>query len=216
MLCYDKSISPLTKVCQRIFICFLQQFFQNVLLLFHLYAIIAVYIDEFAVSERFFMNENQKDDIYYMRRALELARKAYDMGEVPVGAVAVWEGEIVGEGMNLRETGKNALLHAEIGAIDSACKKLGGWRLHKCTLYVTLEPCPMCAGAIINSRVRRVVFGAREERAGAFGSITDINSLPLNHRAEVTSGVLEQECKALMQDFFADLREKRKKSSSDQ
>ena len=157
------------------------------------------------------MNEIQKDDIFYMNRALELARQAFDMGEVPVGAVAVWEGEIVGEGMNLRETEKNALAHAELVAIDNACKRLGGWRLHKCTLYVTLEPCPMCAGAIVNSRVRRVVFGAREERAGAFGSVTDINTLPLNHRAEVCPGVLEEECRALMQDFFKKLRDKRSK-----
>ncbi|MBR5309674.1 MAG: tRNA adenosine(34) deaminase TadA [Oscillospiraceae bacterium] len=146
----------------------------------------------------------------YMREALLLAKKAFDMGEVPVGAVAVWDGEIVGRGMNLRETDKNALRHAEIMAIDEACKKLGGWRLWKCDLYVTLEPCPMCAGAIINSRVKRVIYGAADKKAGSCGSLTNLFEMPYNHKPELISGVLEEECSALLSDFFAKLREKRK------
>ncbi|MBQ5357587.1 MAG: nucleoside deaminase, partial [Oscillospiraceae bacterium] len=113
-------------------------------------------------------------DEEYMREALSLAEKAFELGEVPVGAVAVWEGRIVGRGMNLRETDKNALRHAEIMAIDEACKNLGGWRRWKCDLYVTLEPCPMCAGAIINSRVKRVIYGASDPKAGSCGSLTNL------------------------------------------
>ncbi len=146
----------------------------------------------------------------YMREALALAREAFEMGEVPVGAVAVWDGKIVGRGMNRRETDKNALRHAEISAIDEACRILGGWRLWKCDLYVTLEPCPMCAGAIINSRVRRVIYGAADKKAGSCGSVADMFALPYNHRPEVTSGVLEEECSALLTEFFARLREKRR------
>lgn len=146
----------------------------------------------------------------YMREALLLAKKAFDMGEVPVGAVAVWDGEIVGRGMNLRETDKNALRHAEIMAIDEACKKLGGWRLWKCDLYVTLEPCPMCAGAIINSRIKRVIYGAADKKAGSCGSLTNLFEIPYNHKPELVSGVLEKECSALLSEFFVKLREKRK------
>ncbi len=145
-----------------------------------------------------------------MREALSLAKKAFELGEVPVGAVAVWEGEIVGRGMNLRETDKNALRHAEIMAIEEACKKLGGWRLWKCDLYVTLEPCPMCTGAIINSRIKRVVYGASDPKAGSCGSLVNLFDLPYNHKPEVTKGVLEDECSALLSEFFAKLREKRK------
>lgn len=146
----------------------------------------------------------------YMREALSLAKKAFELGEVPVGAVAVWEGEIVGRGMNLRETDKNALRHAEIMAIEEACKKLGGWRLWKCDLYVTLEPCPMCTGAIINSRIKRVVYGASDPKAGSCGSLVNLFDLPYNHKPEVTKGVLEDECSALLSEFFAKLRKKRK------
>ncbi|MBQ8595291.1 MAG: tRNA adenosine(34) deaminase TadA [Oscillospiraceae bacterium] len=149
----------------------------------------------------------------YMREALSLAKKAFELGEVPVGAVAVWEGKIVGRGMNLRETDKNALRHAEIAAIDGACKNLGGWRLWKCDLYVTLEPCPMCAGAIINSRIKRVVYGASDPKAGSCGSLANLFELPYNHKPEVTSGVLEKECSEILSDFFAKLREKRKKEN---
>ena len=146
-----------------------------------------------------------------MREALALAKKAFEMGEVPVGAVAVWDGKIVGRGMNRRETDKNALHHAEVEAIDEACRSLKGWRLWECDLYVTLEPCPMCAGAIINSRVRRLVFGAKDAKAGSCGSVVDMFALPYNHKPEVTAGVLEKECSELLTDFFEQLREKHKK-----
>ena len=149
-------------------------------------------------------------DEEYMQEALVLARKAFELGEVPVGAVAVWDGKIVGRGMNLRETDKNALRHAEIMAIDEACRNLGGWRLWKCDLYVTLEPCPMCAGAIINSRIRRVIYGASDPKAGSCGSLTNLFEMPYNHKPEVVSGVLEKECSEILSRFFARLREKRK------
>ena len=116
------------------------------------------------------MSEEIRDDNYYMGLALALARRAGAIGEVPVGAVVVRDGEVVGRGLNLRECGKNALAHAEIMAINDACRRLGGWRLWQCTLYVTLEPCPMCTGAILNSRLARVVFGAKDPRAGCCGS----------------------------------------------
>ncbi len=150
-------------------------------------------------------------DEEYMREALAIAREAAALGEVPVGAVAVWDGKIVGRGMNRRETGKNALCHAEIAAIDEACRTLGGWRLWKCDLYVTLEPCPMCAGAIINARVRRVVYGAKDLKNGACGSVTNLFELPFNHRPELVSGVLEEECGAVLTEFFKELREKKSK-----
>jgi len=146
----------------------------------------------------------------FMKRAIELARISADEGEVPVGAVVVKDGEIVGEGRNRRELGKNALYHAETEAIDAACKALGGWRLWQCDMYVTLEPCPMCAGAIINSRIKKVVFGAYDEKAGSFGSVINFNDLPYNHKPELQGGVCEEECKALLSQFFKDLREKRK------
>ena len=147
-------------------------------------------------------NINEKD-VEYMTLALEAAREAATRGEVPVGAVIVRYGtDIVGIGSNLRETGKNALYHAEVRAIDDACKRLGGWRLPQCTMYVTLEPCTMCAGAIINSRIDRVVFGAYDKRAGAMGSVLDINTLGLNHTCDVVGGVMEEECAMLLKDFF--------------
>ena len=147
----------------------------------------------------------------YMKRALELARIAYDEGEVPVGAVVVRKdtGEIVGEGRNMRENAKNALAHAEIMAIDMACRTLGGWRLPRCAIYVTLEPCPMCTGAIINSRIRRLVFGARDKKAGSCGSVINLFELPYNHKPEVVSGFMEEECSALLSGFFAALRERK-------
>lgn len=152
-------------------------------------------------------------DEYYMDLALEQARIAASIGEVPVGAVVVWDdGRVVGFGYNRRESGKNALCHAELIAIDEACRTLGGWRLHRATLYVTLEPCPMCAGAVVNARIRRVVFGARDEKAGAMGSVFGIGDFPLNHKAEQISGVREEACRALLQEFFAALREKRKEA----
>ena len=147
-----------------------------------------------------------RTDESYMSLALELAREAAKLGEVPVGAVAVWDGEVVGTGFNRRETGKNALAHAELEAIDAACRKLGGWRLHRCDLYVSLEPCPMCAGAIVNARIRRVVFGARDPKAGCFGSVSDFAALPFNHRPEVVGGVLAEACAAELSAFFQRLR----------
>ena len=142
----------------------------------------------------------------YMREALKLARLAGEQGEVPVGAVVVKNGRIIGEGYNLRERDKNALAHAEVVAIHRACEALGGWRLSECTLYVTLEPCPMCAGAVINSRVRRVFFGARDDRAGSCGSLVNLFELPYNHRPEYEGGVLAEECGALLKEFFGRLR----------
>ena len=145
-----------------------------------------------------------------MRLALELAAQAAAEGEVPVGAVVEKDGEIMGVGRNRREVGRHALAHAEIEAIDAACRKLGGWRLSGCTLYVTLEPCPMCAGAIINARVDRVVYAAEDPKAGSCGSLTDLFALPYNHRPVVERGLMEEESTALLREFFRGLREKRK------
>lgn len=145
-----------------------------------------------------------------MRLALEQARIAAAEGETPVGAVCVLGDRVVSVGRNRRETDKNALAHAEIEAINGACKVLGGWRLWQCELYVTLEPCPMCAGAIINSRLRRVVFGASDNKAGSCGSVVNLFDLPYNHRPELTRGCLETECAALLSDFFKELRERKK------
>ena len=145
-----------------------------------------------------------------MRRALDLAREAAQEGEVPVGAVVVCEGKIISEGRNRREKDKNALCHAELEAIDGACRALGGWRLWKCQLYVTLEPCPMCAGAIINARIPQVIYGASDPKAGSCGSVVDLFALPYNHRPQVTAGFLEEEAAALLREFFQKLREKRK------
>ena len=149
------------------------------------------------------------DDILYMQEALRLAKTAADEGEVPVGAVVVCDGEIVGRGRNRRESGKNALAHAEIEAINEACKTLGGWRLWKCDLYVTLEPCPMCTGAIINSRIRKLVYGASDHKAGSCGSVVNLFDLPYNHKPEVISGVCEQECSEILTKFFKNLRNKK-------
>lgn len=142
----------------------------------------------------------------FMMKALELAEISASEGEVPVGAVVVRNNEIVGTGRNRRELGKNALYHAEIEAIDNACKRLGGWRLWECDLYVTLEPCPMCAGAIINSRIKTVYFGAYDNKAGSFGSIVDFNSIPYNHKPEIIGGVMQDECSQMLTDFFKNLR----------
>ncbi len=145
-----------------------------------------------------------------MQKALQLAKISAAEGEVPVGAVIVKDDEIVGTGRNRREYGKNALYHAEIEAIDNACKTLGGWRLWECDMYVTLEPCPMCAGAIINSRIKTVYYGASDLKAGSFGSVVDFNSLPYNHKPEIVSGVMEDEAKEMLSSFFKALREKKK------
>lgn len=148
-----------------------------------------------------------------MKRAIELAELSAVEGEVPVGAVVVKDGVIVGEGRNRRELGKNALYHAELEAIDNACKKLGGWRLWQCDLYVTLEPCPMCAGAIINARIKTVYFGAYDNKAGSFGSVADFNEIPYNHKPEIVSGLMEKECSQLLTDFFKNLRKTKKEGN---
>lgn len=150
------------------------------------------------------------NDRELMLLAIGQARLAAAELEVPVGAVISRNGEVVSVGRNRRETGKNALAHAEIEAIDLACKKLGGWRLWECELFVTLEPCPMCAGAIINSRLRRVVYGASDPKAGSCGSVTNLFELPYNHKPERVSGFMAEECSALLTDFFAELRKKKK------
>ncbi len=146
------------------------------------------------------------DDLYFMDVALELAREAAAEGEVPVGCVIVRGDEIVGRGRNRREKDKSALAHAEIEAISDACRNLGGWRLWECTLYVTLEPCPMCAGAIINARIPRVVYGASDAKCGATGSVCNLFSMEFNHHPVVESGIRETECAALLTEFFKNLR----------
>lgn len=143
----------------------------------------------------------------YMQAALEEAQKAFDLGEVPIGAVIVRNGEIIGRGHNERNTGKSPLLHAEITAIGQAAEAVGDWRLEDCSLYVTIEPCPMCAGAIVQARIPLVVFGARNAKAGCAGSILDLLREPrFNHQATVLEGVLETDCRRMMQRFFRSLR----------
>lgn len=159
------------------------------------------------------MTETEKD-VEFMRLALEQARLAAQEGEVPVGAVITRRGEVVGVGRNRRETGKNALAHAELEAISNACLALGGWRLWECEMFVSMEPCPMCAGAIINSRIRRVVFGAYDEKAGSCASVINLFDLPYNHRPELVGGVLAEESAALLSEFFRTLREKHKANRS--
>ena len=146
------------------------------------------------------------DDLKFMDEALALAREAAAEGEVPVGCVIVRGDEIVGRGRNRRETGRTALGHAEIEAISEACRNLGGWRLWECTLYVTLEPCPMCAGAIINARIPRVVYGAGDAKAGSCGSVCNLFDMAYNHHPKVESGLMEEECAEILKDFFRQLR----------
>ena len=146
----------------------------------------------------------------FMEKALELARQSANEGEVPVGAVIVKDNKIIACGRNRRELGKNALYHAEIEAIDNACKALGGWRLWQCEMYVTLEPCPMCAGAIINSRIKAVYYGASDNKAGSFGSVVDFNHLPYNHKPEIYAGIMADEAQNLLTEFFYNLRQNKK------
>ena len=146
------------------------------------------------------------EDFDFMGEALELARQSAAEGEVPVGCVIVRRGEIVGRGRNRREQIRNALSHAEIEAINDACRNLGGWRLWECTLYVTLEPCPMCAGAIVNARIPRVVYGASDSKCGACGSVCDLFNMDFNHHPTVEKGIREEEAAALMTEFFQNLR----------
>lgn len=145
-------------------------------------------------------------DELFMDEALKLAKEAFADGEVPVGCVIVRRGQIVGRGRNRRETGKSALAHAEIEAISQACRNLGGWRLWECTLYVTLEPCPMCAGAIINARIPRVVYGASDKKCGAAGSVCNLFSMGFNHHPAVEMGIREEACAQLLTEFFQKLR----------
>ena len=145
-------------------------------------------------------------DLEFMDAALALAKEAAAEGEVPVGCVIVRNGQIVGRGRNRRERSKTALGHGEIEAIADACRNLGGWRLWDCTLYVTLEPCPMCAGAIINARIPRVVYGASDKKCGACGSVCNLFSMEFNHHPAVEKGICEEECAALLQEFFQNLR----------
>ncbi len=152
------------------------------------------------------MTEAYENDVIYMNEAIAEANAAGKRGEVPIGCVIVHDGRVIARAGNARERDKNSLRHAEISAIDEACRVRGGWRLFGCTLYVTLEPCPMCAGAIVNSRIDRVVYGAKDAKAGAFGSVIHLNSYPLNHKPEVVSGVCESECRTLLTDFFSKLR----------
>ena len=144
------------------------------------------------------------NDRIFMRSAIELAKRSADEGEV------VRNGKSVATGRNRRENDKNATVHAELQAIDRACSVLGGWRLWECELYVTMEPCPMCAGAIINSRIKRVVFGAYDQKAGSCGSVINLFDLPYNHKPELVGGFMRDECSAVLSGFFKDLREKKK------
>ena len=157
------------------------------------------------------MNDNELDRSY-MEQAIALAKQAEEIDEVPVGALIVCRGRVIATAYNTRETERCATCHAELRAIEAACRTLGGWRLPDSTLYVTLEPCPMCAGAILHARLDRVVYGAADPKAGAFGSVLDLNSFPLNHKTAVTSGVLAEECGALLSGYFRAKREARKKA----
>jgi len=151
----------------------------------------------------------------YMREALKQAKKAYKLGEVPIGCVIVHEGEIIGRGYNRRNTDKNTLAHAEITAINRASKKIGDWRLEECTLYVTLEPCQMCAGAIVQARIPEVVMGCMNPKAGCAGSVLNILDMPeFNHQVAVTKGVMEQECSDMLKTFCGTACQKQKRKGS--
>ena len=152
----------------------------------------------------------------YMKEALKQAKKALALGEVPIGCVIVYEGQIIGRGYNRRNTDKNTLAHAEITAINKASKKIGDWRLEGCTLYVTLEPCQMCAGAIVQARIPQVVMGSMNPKAGCGGSILNILEMPeFNHQVDVTRGIMEQECSHILKVFFTGLRERNKREKEE-
>ena len=153
--------------------------------------------------------------IKYMKEALKQAKKAYALGEVPIGCVIVYEDKIIARGYNRRNTDKNTLAHAEVSAINRASKKLGDWRLEDCTLYVTLEPCQMCAGAIVQSRITNVVMGCMNPKAGCGGSVLNILEMPeFNHQVNVLRGVMEEECSQILQDFFKELRIRNKEEKA--
>lgn len=149
------------------------------------------------------------DDEYFMGEALKEAKKAFDLDEVPIGAVIVHNNEIIARGFNRRNTDKNPLKHAEIIAINDAAKVIGDWRIEDCTIYVTVEPCPMCSGAIVQARIPNVVYGAPNPKAGCGGSVINLLQMEkLNHRCSVKSGVLENECRSIMKEFFSRFRKK--------
>lgn len=155
-------------------------------------------------------------DEKYMKEAIKQAKKAYALGEVPIGCVIVYQDTIIGRGYNRRTTDKNTLAHAELQAIRKASRKMNDWRLEDCTMYVTLEPCQMCSGAIIQARIKRVVVGCMNPKAGCAGSILNLLEMKeFNHQAELETGVLESECSAMMKQFFRELREKQKKKPVD-
>lgn len=163
------------------------------------------------------MGQRLTTDEKYMKEAIRQAEKAWKIEEVPIGCVIVYEGKIIGRGYNRRTTDKNPLAHAEMAAIKKASKKMGDWRLEDCTLYVTLEPCQMCSGAIVQARVKRVVIGCMNPKAGCAGSILNLLQVDrFNHQVEITSGVLEEECSQLMKGFFKELREKQKRKKEAQ
>lgn len=152
-------------------------------------------------------------DEKFMREAIKQARKAYAREETPIGCVIVYDGKIIARGYNKRNMKKNTLAHAEISAIHKASRVIGDWRLEDCTMYVTLEPCPMCAGAIVQARIKRVVIGSMNPKAGCAGSVLNLLDMEgFNHRAEITRGVLEEECSGMMSSFFRELRLKKKRS----
>ena len=152
----------------------------------------------------------EKQDIKYMKEAVKQAKKAYALGEVPIGCVIVYEDKIIGRGYNRRTIDKNTLAHAELQAIRKACRKMNDWRLEDCTLYVTLEPCQMCSGAIVQARIRRVVVGCMNPKAGCAGSIMNLLQVPqFNHQVELTTGIMGEECSRMMKTFFKELRQKK-------
>ena len=153
-----------------------------------------------------------EEKIFFMKQALKEAEKAYSKGEVPIGAVIVKDGKIISRGYNLKETKKNTLKHAEIIAIEKASKKIDAWRLEECDIYVTMEPCPMCMGAIINSRIRKVYYGVSDLKAGACGSVINLTEYKFNHIPQYEGGILKEDCKKILQKFFQELRERKKKS----
>ena len=158
------------------------------------------------------MRQKLTEDETYMKQAIKLAKKAWKIEEVPIGCVIVHEGKVIGRGYNRRTTDKNPLAHAELIAIKKASKKMGDWRLEDCTLYVTLEPCQMCSGAIVQARVKKVVVGCMNPKAGCAGSILNLLQVDqFNHQVELETGILEEECSEMMKAFFRELREKRKK-----
>lgn len=158
------------------------------------------------------MEKNMDTDVKYMKEAIRQAKKARDLEEVPIGCVIEYEGKIIARGYNRRNTDKNTLAHAELSAIRRASKKMGDWRLEGCTMYVTLEPCQMCAGALVQSRISRVVIGSMNPKAGCGGSVLNLLQMKeFNHQVDVVRGVLEQECSEMLSDFFRELRDKKKK-----